>query len=124
MLRNSTLVHPAMLCGLKLFYHSRCTIQVNTPTINNFNERVPSWVDKANHVNLPCRLGPKSKVMSEAKAERLIYAIDTHTVALQGHYGEITPAMRAVVDGVAYDILGVRHDDQGVMTALDVQRVT
>ena len=47
----------------------------------------------------------------------------THTIALQGHFGQINEEMRAVIDGVNYNILQVRHDAQAVSTSLDVEIV-
>jgi hypothetical protein len=44
-------------------------------------------------------------------------------IALAGRYASITPAMRAVVDGVTYDITEVRGDGQGATTYLGVKVV-
>ena len=48
----------------------------------------------------------------------------THDVALAGYFPAITAAMQATVDGVVYNILGVKADGNGTITVLQAERVT
>jgi len=98
------LTHPRMMGGLKNFYPQVCTIQVNTPARDELGHPEDSWADKAELVGLACRLS-------------------THTIVLQGHFEQITEEMRAVIDGLHYNILQVRHDAQAASTSLDCEIV-
>lgn len=116
------LSHPRMVSGLKNFYPHTCTIQVNTPAKSNAGQKVPSWNNLADHVEIPCRFSAGGG--SEVRQLRQTFAVKTPAIALQGYYPEITEKMRAVVDGQAYNILNPRHDAQHESTSLDVELVS
>lgn len=98
-------------------YPSLCTIQVGTGTQDAYGHVEPvTWGNLASHVNLACRIAPRGA--SERRQPEQVYAEATHTVSLQGYYPAIRASMRAVVNGVAYDIDGVEHDGNQVTTRL------
>ncbi len=117
-------VHPRLLQSLATFYPSRCTIQT-AANINVKGDVIKApWSDLAGHVSIPCRVAPATGRSREVRLADQVYAIASHTVALAGHYPDIRPSMRAVVDGRAYDIEAVEHDGQGATTWLQTRIVT
>lgn len=124
MLARSALIHPKLTASLPQFYPSSLTVQKLVVTQNALGEKSKnpeSWSNVAGLVDLPCRCAPKSA--TENKGERLTFEQSSFTIAIAGHYPAILPKMRAVVDGVNYDILGVRSDDEQKTTSLDAQVV-
>jgi len=115
------LTHPRMMGGLKNFYPQVCTIQVNTPARDELGHPEDSWADKAELVGLACRLAPATG--KERRTDKETYLMSTHTIVLQGHFEQITEEMRAVIDGLHYNILQVRHDAQAASTSLDCEIV-
>jgi hypothetical protein len=115
------IVHPRMLEGLAAFYPSLCTIQNAVEPQDSVGQPVPtSYTDAL--TALPCRVSPAGG--SERKLPNQTYAVGSHTINLRGHYPTITPKQRAVVEGVAYDILAVESDGNAYTTRLQVQVVT
>jgi len=111
-----------MLAALRVFYPSVCTIQTATLAQDSYGEPTPIWSDLADHAELMCRLSPAGE--RETRRLGLVVEETTHVAALAGYYPTVTPAMRAVVDGMVYDITGVRSDGQGMTTWLGMKRVT
>lgn len=123
-MRDLGIVHPELMTRIQPnFYPSLCTIQQDISSERSgFGEPVPEWVDLPNHVDLPCRISPRSK--REVRSEDQAYAEATHTVALNGYYPDIDEAMCAVVDGVTYQIDGSpEHDGNRKTTRLQVRIV-
>ena len=77
--------------------------------------------DVAGVVSVACRIAPASQ--QEPLNVDLEYAVATHTAVLKGYYSDVKARMRAVVDGVTYDIAGVSFDDQALQTRLDLRKV-
>jgi hypothetical protein len=121
------LIHPQMLDRLPQFYPSEATIEEPTETRDSFGSTSSTWATLASHSAIPCRVAPLTvqtpTFSNEAKLEDLSYLTTTHHIALRGYFPLITPLMRAMVDGVAWDIKGVEHDGQHVTTRLRVNRV-
>ncbi len=121
------MIHPRMLASLSQFYPSSCTIQRSVLSQDDYGEPTAVWSDLADHVDLACGVAPISAGSptgaNEYRRADLTVTTATHHIALAGNYPTITPAMRAVVDGVAWNILGVEHDSHGVTTRLKVERV-
>lgn len=109
-----------MLNRLQAFYPQVCLVQVNTPVQDAAGQPLPGWDTAMSPIR--CRLSPVSAL--ESKRQEMTVTVGTHVIALAGHYGGITTDMRAVVDGQAYDILGVDHDGQAHTTRLRVQVVS
>lgn len=117
---GAVLIDPRLLANLALFFPSYCTVQSVTLSSNTFGEVVETWANVSGIVSVGCRIAPATQV--EPKNTELGYAIATHTAVLKGNYA-ISPAMRATIDSITYDITGVAYDDQAVQTRLDLRRV-
>ena len=114
------LIHPNMLTRLQPnFYPSSCTIQEATEAADSYGQLIPTWGNLAEHVDLNCRIAPEGG--SEQRAQIQVYAIHQWRVALNGYYPTIIETMRAVVDGVTYEIEQVVHDGNDKMTRLSVR---
>lgn len=121
------IVDPRMTGKLGGFYPSVATIEQATETRDSFGSPVLAWASVEGLSGIPCRVAPLTiqtpTFSNEAKLELLTYLTTTHHVALQGYYPQIETTMRAVIDGVIWDIQGVEHDGQGSTTRLRVNRV-
>lgn len=116
------IVHPRMMEALQPnFYPSVCTIQDLNATRDSVGQLIPNPTDLAAHIDLPCRIAPRST--REVRTENQIYVNATHHVALNGYYPDIDEVMTAVVDGVAYDIEGVEHDGNRKTSRLFVRLI-
>lgn len=115
------MIHPSMLTALSGFYPSLCTIQSATEAQNNIGDVTHTWANLSGHVDLACRIAPASG--NEVKQAAQIYAEYTHTIALAGAYTTVTEAMRAIVDGVTYDVVAVQFDGNRKTTRLLVKLV-
>lgn len=123
-MRKLGIVHPGLLATLDDFYPSTGTVQQSTPTQSASGELIDSWSDLAEHVDLPCRIVPATwRAGLEERLPEKTIVVETHTVALRGHYSDITEAMRFVSGGTVYNILRVEHDGQSATTRLKVELV-
>jgi len=78
--------------------------------------------------NIPCTAPPVSDSRIEAtevKDLAEILSVKLKHVLLNGYYGTLDDASNkgwnCLLDGVAYDILGVEHDSQRIMTRVSVR---
>lgn len=118
------LLHQRMLDHLRTrAYPSLCTIQINMPVRDGYGQPIEVWANLANHESLPCAVVPVARASEESKMPATILEIATHIVYLNGHYPTITPATRAVVSSVNYDILLAELDSQSRSTKLTVRTV-
>ena len=118
--------HPQMIHHLVDFFPQRVTIQEATITRNSTEEEVKTWANKAGLIDLPCTVASAFKRATgarEARAVMMSFVVKLFRVLIRGYHTTIVSTMRAVIDGVNYDILGVEHDTQAVMTRLNVERV-
>ncbi len=114
-LPGSRLVHPRLGNSLRQLYPSLATIERNAGTTTNADgEVIEDW--QPVHVAVPCVVAPLSG--GEAAAESGPYAEATHQVGLRGHYPDIQPRMRCVVDGTVYDIKLPQSDARSPITVL------
>lgn len=113
------IVHQRLFATLTGFYPSTCTIQEATEARDLAGQPIATWVDKAGHIDLACRLSPAGG--GERKTVTQIYSQATHVVELTGYYPLITAKMRAVVAGQVYDILLPERDGQSASTKLVCQ---
>lgn len=121
-MRQHGIIHPEMMERLRPnFYPSLCTIQQRTDTADSYGQPLPDWSNLAGHVNLPCRIAPKST--QERRTSEQIYVTATHHIALGGHYPAVTEKMQAIVDGTTYDIEGVEWDGNVKTTRIYVRLV-
>ena len=96
-----------------------CTIQVNTPTKNDFQEDVEDWNNLADHVDLPCYKGNESG--GETLLPDRTQKIDSEVVNIIGYKDTITSSHRVIIDSVIYDILNVGFDPSKSETRLNIE---
>lgn len=114
------IIHPGMLAALPNHYPATCTIQAKTVTQSATGAPTATWANVGGLVALRCRIAPATA--NEVRAATGVYAEYTHTIDLAGNYAAVE-TQRAIVAGVAYDIIGVQHDGQGISTKLLVRLV-
>jgi head-tail adaptor len=102
------------------YFPSLCTIQEDVGVADAHGVIVEDWQDV--HVDIPCAHGPNKG--TEIKQPDQTYVVSNYAVSLMGHYPGVTEKMRAVVSGVAYDILLVQSSSHGGATRLLVRKVT
>ena len=114
------LVHPRWLSEITGLFPDKCRIQ--RPNNSNVRGDVieAPWADVAGLVDLDCRVSP-ADVGREVRGADQTYGVTTHIITLRGRYTNIEPHMRAVVNGIAYDIQGITGDGCGIMTRLSAR---
>ncbi len=119
------LVSSRMLDGLTKFFPLTCEIKSATLTPDAFNQPIQSWNTVTGLSAVPCRVASASAILSgrEYLSMGVLVEESTHIAALQGNYPTITPAMQAVIGGVSYDIMAVRHDGSSMVTYLGLTLV-
>lgn len=118
------IVHPGLLAKLAPnHYAGTVTIQQNTPTNDSAGQEIPSWANLSGHVDLSCRKAPREQFSREARSQAQIYAVHVWEIAIAGYYPTITEEMRAVVDGINYDIELVQLDGNRKTTRLQARKV-
>lgn len=124
---TTPIIHSRLLASLMPgFYPSLCTIQQATETQDTYGQPILSWANVIGLVNLPCAIAQISTGSPERAERRRADGIieeATHHIAIAGYYATIANKMRAIMGGVAWDIMGVEHDSHAVMTRLRVGRV-
>lgn len=120
-----------------LGWPSLFTAQAPSGAFSVAGEPDGAFVDVDGLTNIPCTAPPNSNARlqaTELKALTEITASEMHHVLLKAWYpsldagwrGDGTPAgaWRCVVDGVAYDILGVESDSHSIMTRVSIKLAT
>lgn len=115
------LVRGRMLARLGQFFPARVTLQKALATRDGVGQAHLAWSDVQSLADVRGQLAPAS----EEKLRLLGLTVErtTHVLGLDGCYAGITPAMRAVVDGVAYEVTGVRTDSLGIRTYVGLKLV-
>ena len=117
------------------FFPSLCSIYDVVEVTNEIGERIPTPPDEqlpgtlsARWENIPCAIGDsrgvRQRQISEVRTDDADYTSKLQVIMLGGHYPAITTKMRAVVDGVTYDIRAVPPSMIGSHTELIVERIT
>lgn len=110
---------------LRRWFGSLCTIEVNTPTYDAQHQPLPAWAALDDeHTEIPCRKAPLTNEERRVAAPAFVLTTATDAAVLYGCYPAITVAMRAVIDGTVYDIVGVRHDSEAIFTYLALKTVS
>lgn len=118
------IVHPGLLPKLAPnHYAGTVTIQESSPTNDSAGQEIPNWANLAGHVDLSCRKAPQQQFSREARSQAQIYAVHVWEIAIAGYYPTITEEMRAVVDGINYDIELVQLDGNRKTTRLQARKV-
>ncbi len=105
-----------------------CTIQSIPGTKNAMGAPIITFSDVAGLVNIPCHAAPPSIFRLSGsnelrKPDRTDESQEFH-VLLSGYFPQIQMNMRAVVDGVPYNIVGIDQDAFHTQTRLEVQAYT
>lgn len=131
------LVSPRLMTALSNHFPSRCTIMLqgyasggNAGTVGHDSAgfKIKGAGSVASTGSGPAavlleNIGCLNAVLSED--EQVEYGnmqAATHKCLLQGYYPTITDAMTAVIDGVAWNILGVEQSSFDMFTSLIVNR--
>lgn len=88
-----------------------------------------AWVPVANLQNIPCKRQPVSNLRIQATEVRQleeILSLQVQHVLLNGYYPDVTGLgsddnWQAVIDGVAYTLMGAESDSQSQMTRCEVR---
>lgn len=118
-----SIVHSRWLTELAGLFPDTCTVQRPAQTNTKGDVIDAPWTDVAGLVDLDCRVSPAGMGVEVRTADQT-YEITTHTITLRGRYAGIKPHMRAVVDGVYYDIQAVTGDGCGAMTRISARILT
>lgn len=106
---------------------SLCTIEQTSGTLTASGFPDGTFTAIAGLSNIPCMRAPVSMSFiraSEEKREPGIETLEPVHILLNGYYPAIPqltstrPSLRAVVDGINYEVMGVEHDSQQQMTRL------
>lgn len=127
-LSQTQLISPYLFEKLETtFWRHTCTIQQATQTANEVGELEPTWANLASHADISCNLAA-AEAMGEQKSEMRrdtsTYDAKTRHCQLNGYYPLIGEGMRAVIDGVAYNIRGVVQSSAKVQTKLILELIT
>ncbi len=105
-----------------------CTIQELPGTLDSLGAPVMTFSDVSGLVDIPCHSAPPAIEDVRGSDElRMKDRTDTRQmrhVLLAGYYPTIALSMRAVVDGEAWNIIGVESDAFNSQTRLMVQEYT
>lgn len=132
---SNALVHPLLFKSMPQFFPSRCTIYDVAEERNPIGERIPVPSDAmlpgtANPFleGIPCAIGDSSRFqrrqISEERTADSEYNRVYLVIMLAGNYPSITEKMRAVVDGVTYNILATSLSPVTSHTELIVEVIT
>lgn len=105
---------------------SLITIQQADGTLDAAGAPSGNYVNVAGLVLLKCQAAPPSMARiqaTEVKALAEITALQLKHVLMDGCYPQIQANMRAVLNGVAHDIMGAESDSQAQMTRLTLRLV-
>jgi hypothetical protein len=102
---------------------SLCTIQQPSGVLGSSGYPDGAWVIVAGLVDIACMAAPVGLAhvhATEVKGAEVLGLQPKH-VLLDSYYPTIVSKWRAVIDGVAHDIVGVEHDSQYQMTRMEVR---
>ena len=103
---------------------SACTIQQPTGALDAAGYPTGAWTTVSGLVNIPCMDAPPSQARvqsTEIKSLAETLAVAPRHVLLNGYYPTIVSQWRALIDGVAYDILGSESDSQSGQTRMELR---
>lgn len=108
-------------------FTSLCTIQSPNNVLGPSGQPdLTQYTDVTGMVAIPCKSAPVSNIRiqaTEVKALAEIMSAQLRHILLAGYFPDIAnhTEWRAVVDGVAWDILGAESDSTYQMTRLEVK---
>lgn len=111
-------------------FPSRCTISTPNTTTSSANQEVPdgTYSAVAGLSNIYCRIGPLIEIRptdSEVRTSKAVILRRIRQCVLLGDYPTITPDVHfAIVDGLAYPIVGIDGDGSSLATRLRLEIVS
>ena len=112
-------------------FASLCTIQDLAGMFSDSGQPLNSYVAVAGLIDIPCMVTPNSQnsiTATQKRTQKERKEDNSSHVLLNDYYPQITAhwqaGAQAVVDGVAYTLLGVESDSQGRMTRMKVELCT
>lgn len=121
------IIHPRMLshlAGPARHFPSTCSIQQRDGSVDDCGQPEDAWVTMPSLGALPCYISDdKQKRSNEVNAAQETFAVSNRAIVLALYAPQITADMRAVVDGVDYNIREVLPDSQQAHTTLFVEFV-
>lgn len=119
------LIHPRMMTALVNHFPQQCSIGHETIGQNpDSGEEETTYPIDPGLTNIDCALEPQRGAGSgEIRRPDQTIVENPYVIALRGYYPTIDQEDHAVIDGLAYNILFVRHDATHTITFLDVERV-
>ena len=120
------LVHPDLLVSLGAvgYFLSLCAIQVVVETQDAAGDVSEVGVGIPGKEAKPCRIAPALTGDNEIRRDAFTVEIATWDISLQVIDTDIIPKNIAVISGVSYDILAVRHDSANRRTLLKTRVLT
>jgi len=116
------LIHPRFFEHLHALFPDRITFQRRSATTQDpYGEPVDTWSDILGYVNLPCAQAPLSA--EERQALQMTVSERVWTILIPRYLPDITSADRAVLGGVAYDIISVESDQTHTLTRVRLREV-
>lgn len=107
---------------------SLCTIQLPDGVLIDAGQPSGNFVDTTDMVNIPCTSAPMAESRLQATEMRELEEIQTFAprhVWLSGYYpqcqGYVQDGAIAVIDGVAYELLGSETDSQMQTTRISIK---
>lgn len=114
-----------MLPALADFYPSLCDMQTRATGVDPYGVPNGAWANVTGLTGLACSVNrPPRATPQEVRTADDTVITTAHRIALAAYCPAATPALRAVVDGVAYNIESVNHDPQHASTTLLAELVT
>lgn len=82
-----------------------------------------SWTDVTDLADIACMAAPRSDGGQENRMPGEVQSRNLKHVLLDGYYPAVEERYRAVIDGVAHNVVSVEHDSQHQMTRVYCEKV-
>ncbi len=107
---------------------SRVTIRTATVTVNAANQPViTGYADVPGKINIECRMAPFITLRpddSQIRDQVITENLSRRNLKLNAFMPDIVNDMNALVDGVAYKVVGVEADGSSFSTRLHLELIT
>jgi len=109
---------------------SLCTVEQPDNLFSDSGFPSGNFLPISGVVNIPCTAPPPNVIRVQASEDKKLDGVQSIVpshVLLNGYFVQIPwavvnrPALRAVIDGQIFEVLGVEHDSQKQMTRLSVR---
>lgn len=121
MTKDRPFTDPRMIDRLAKFFPQRCAIEAPNSSQNSFGEEGNTYTTVIGWNSIPCRVAPTGGGEQRSALQTIVEA--SHTIELSGVYQGITEKMRAIVNGIHYEILLAEATPEETVTRLQVRLV-